>query len=130
MKIYNSGVPFERIQMDILGPFPKSILGNIYLLVITDHFTKWVETCPLINFRTKTVVNVFVSQVISRYGVPLEILTDQGRNFDSKLVESLSMQEWHCVALIHIKRISVLGNALLIYLKIYIIYVCMVCSHR
>ena len=32
MKIYNSGVPFERIC-----PFPKSILGNKYLLVITKR---------------------------------------------------------------------------------------------
>ena len=72
--------------MDILGPFPKSILGNKYLIVITDHFTKWVEAFPLTIFRTKTVVNVFVSQGISRYGIPLEIHTDKGRNFDSKFV--------------------------------------------
>ena len=40
MRIYNVGLPFERVQMDILGPFPISSLGNRYLLVVTDSFTK------------------------------------------------------------------------------------------
>jgi len=34
--IYNSGSPFERLQMDILGPFSISFLGDKYLLVILD----------------------------------------------------------------------------------------------
>ena len=65
---------------------------NKYILVITDHFTKQVEEFPLTNFSKKTVVNVFVSQVISRYGVPSEIQTryDQSCNFDSKFVKSLA----------------------------------------
>ena len=41
--------------MDILGPFPISSLGNRYLLVVTDCFTKWVETFPVSNMRTKTM---------------------------------------------------------------------------
>jgi len=28
LQIYNSGSPFERLQMDILDPFPISSLGN------------------------------------------------------------------------------------------------------
>jgi len=49
MQIYNVGTPFERLQMDILGPFPSSVSGNKYLLVIVDCFTKWVEAFPLKN---------------------------------------------------------------------------------
>lgn len=90
MQIYNSGLPFERIQMDILGPFPSSSAGNKYLLVIIDTFTKWVEAFPLSNMRTKTIAEVFVTQIVSRYGVPLEVHTDQGKNFDSRLVKQLA----------------------------------------
>ena len=36
MRIYNVGLPFERVQVDIFGPFPISSLGNRYLLVVTD----------------------------------------------------------------------------------------------
>jgi len=46
---------------------------------------KWVEVFPIKNFRTKTVTEILVNQVISRFDVPLELHTDQGRNFDSRL---------------------------------------------
>jgi transposase InsO family protein len=76
--------------MDILGPFPISSLGNRYLLVVTDCFTKWVEAFPLSNMRTKTIAEVFVREIVCRYGVPLEVHTDQGRNFDSNLIKELT----------------------------------------
>jgi len=60
LQIYNAGTPFERLQMDILGPFPISTLGNKYLLVVTDCFTKWVEAFPIKNFRANTVARVLV----------------------------------------------------------------------
>jgi len=90
MQIYNVGTPFERLQMDILGPFPSSVSGNRYLLVIVDCFTKWVEAFPLKNARALTIAEVFVNQVVSRHGVPLEIHTDQGRNFESRLFQELT----------------------------------------
>jgi len=90
LQIYNVGAPFERIQMDILGPLPLTILGNKYLLVVVDCFTKWVEAFPLKNIRARTVAEVFLSQIVSRHGVPLEIHTDQGRNFESQVFRELS----------------------------------------
>ena len=90
MRSYNVGLPFERVQMDILGPSPISSLGNKYLLVVTDCFTKWVEALPLSNMRTKTIAEEFFREIVCRYGVPLEVYTDQGRNFDSKLIKELS----------------------------------------
>lgn len=85
LQIYNVGAPFERIQMDVLGPLPTTTSENRYLLVIVDCFTKWVEAFPLKNIRAKIIAEVFVNQVISRHGVPLEVHTDQGRNFESRL---------------------------------------------
>lgn len=69
---------------------PTSSSGNKYLLVVTNCFTKWVEAFPLKNIKAGTVAEVFVSQVVSRYGVPLEIHTDQGRNFESIMFRELS----------------------------------------
>lgn len=78
LQIYNVGIPFERLQMDSLDPLPTTSSGNRYLLVVVDCFTKWVKAIFLRNIRVKTVAEVFVSQIISRHGVPLEIHTDQG----------------------------------------------------
>ncbi|XP_020297845.1 uncharacterized protein LOC109862260 [Pseudomyrmex gracilis] len=89
-EIFNAGVPFERVQMDILCPFPASSSGNRYLLVVVDCFTKWVEAFSLKNVRASTFAEVFVSQVVSRFGVPLELHTDQGKNFESRLFQELS----------------------------------------
>ena len=43
MQQYNSGTPFERIAMDVAGPFPVSNAGNRYVLVVMDYFSKWPE---------------------------------------------------------------------------------------
>ena len=39
--------------------------------------------------RTKTIAKVFVREIVRKYGVPLKVHTDQGRNFDSKLIKEL-----------------------------------------
>jgi len=90
LQIYNVGAPFERVQMDILGPLPLSVSGNKYLLVVVDCFSKWVEAFPLKNIRAKTVAETFLNQIVSRHGVPLEVHTDQGRNFESRVFRELS----------------------------------------
>ena len=89
LQIYNVGAPFERIQMDILGPLPLTFSGNRFLLVIVDCFSKWPEVIPLKNKRASSVARAFVEQVVSRHGVPLEVHTDQGRNFESKLFKEI-----------------------------------------
>ncbi|TGZ48591.1 hypothetical protein DBV15_11889, partial [Temnothorax longispinosus] len=97
LQIYNVGTHFQRVQMDILGPLPRTSAGNKYLLVIVDCFTKWVEAFPVRNIRTRTIAEVFVNEIISRHGVPSEIHTDQGRNFESKLF-------WGLMNLLGIKK--------------------------
>ena len=37
------GLPFGRIALDIVGPFPVTALGNKYILVFQDYATKWCE---------------------------------------------------------------------------------------
>ncbi|GBO10829.1 hypothetical protein AVEN_214697-1 [Araneus ventricosus] len=44
---YNVGAPFERMVLDILGPFPVTTKGNRYALVLMDYFTKRPEAIPI-----------------------------------------------------------------------------------
>ena len=44
---YHAGFPMERVHIDLLGPFPESQLGNKYVFMVVDQFTKWVECYPL-----------------------------------------------------------------------------------
>jgi transposase InsO family protein len=89
MQTYRAGSPMERVAMDISGPWPASENGNKYILVVTDHFTRWSEAYPIPDQEARTVAEVFVSQFVVRYGTPRMIHTDQGRNFTSKLFEEL-----------------------------------------
>lgn len=85
MRSYNVGAPFERIAMDVAGPFPVTDQGNKYILVVMDYFSKWPEAYAIPNQEAETVARVVTDNWISRFGVPLELHSDQGRNFESRV---------------------------------------------
>ena len=82
---YVVGAPMERIAIDILGPLPLSESGNKYLLVAMDYFTKWPEVYPLPTQTAVAVAEVLVRNFFCRFGTPMEIHADQGRNFESNV---------------------------------------------
>jgi transposase InsO family protein len=66
-----------------MGPLPKSSRGgNTYLLVAIDKFSKWIEAVPVTNQEATTAVKFFDS-ITCWYGVPNNIITDNGTNFTS-----------------------------------------------
>ena len=85
---YQVGAPLDRVHLDILGPLFVSEKGNRYILLIVDQFTKWVEICPIPEQSAETVVKQFFESFIVRLGVPLEVHTDQGRNFEGNLFKA------------------------------------------
>ena len=46
---FHAGAPLERVHIDITGPFLLSEDGNLYILMVVDQFTKWVECLPMPN---------------------------------------------------------------------------------
>lgn len=80
LQSYVCGAPLDRLHLDFLGPFPASVNNNKYILVITDQFTKWVEAFAVTDQTSETTAKKLVEEFIARYGAPLEIHTDQGRN--------------------------------------------------
>ena len=89
MQSIEVGQPMELWAMDVLGPLPMTARGNQYILVMSDHFTKWVEAVPMPNQRAETVAKAFVNEVVTRHGVPSKLLTDQGRNFEADLMKQV-----------------------------------------
>ena len=62
-------------------------------MVCIDYFTKWVEAKALFSANENTVVNFLYEDIFTRFSVPREILTDQGSQFTSNLMEKL-MEEY------------------------------------
>jgi len=83
------GEPFERVSIDITGPHPRSAKGHVFLLTVMDHFTKWAEAIPLRNHTSPTVARAFMVNVLSRFGTPLQIMSDRGPEFESDLFREL-----------------------------------------
>ena len=73
----------ERVAVDVLGHLPESEQENKYLLIVADYFTKWTEAFPIRDQEATTVAEIMVKEVVSRYGVPLVLHSDQGCNFES-----------------------------------------------
>ena len=83
------GYPMRLVAVDILGPFPETESGNKYILVVSDYFTKWIEAYPIENQEAITVAKKLVEEFFFRFSPPEQLHSDQGRNFESKLIAEI-----------------------------------------
>ena len=88
---------FETIHIDIVGPLPASTSPGSeyqysyrYILTCIDRNTNWIEAIPLIDITAKSIAYAFLSGWISRFGVPLYVITDRGTQFESELFQEIS----------------------------------------
>ena len=80
--------PFAQWGLDIVRPFSKAVGNKKYLLVSTDYFTKWVEVEPLTNIRDVDAKRFVWKNIVTRFGVPHVLISDNGFQFDSKTFRS------------------------------------------
>ena len=72
-----------------MGPLPTSTQDNVYILIVTDVFTKWVKAFPLRDTVATTLARILVDEIICHYGVPECIHSDQGANFGSEVIQAI-----------------------------------------
>jgi len=89
LKPFLAGDVFETVSIDVTGPHPRSRHGNVYMLTIMDHFSKWADAFPVTNHTAATVARVLFNKVFVYLGMPLRILSDQGPEFQSNLFQEL-----------------------------------------
>ena len=83
------GAPGDCIATDYLGPLPITDRGHRYILLFTDHFTKNVEVIPVGDMTAEVCAQKLLNEVISRWGCPLSIHSDQGRTYESRAFKEL-----------------------------------------
>lgn len=71
--------PFSYWKFDLVGQtYPNSTNGHKYIIVTTKYFTKWVEAIPLTYTTVKWVSKFILNYIISHFGIPQDIMTDNG----------------------------------------------------
>jgi len=83
------GEPFQRIHVDITGVHPRSDNGMIYILTILCAFSKFAIAIPLPNKSATTVTQALMEHVILKYGTPLSIHSDMGKEFMNSVLQQL-----------------------------------------
>ena len=77
LKLVEVQAPFQQWGMNFLGEIsPSSNSGFSWILVATDYFTKWVEAIPTRNSTRKVVNNFLLNNIITRFGCPKKMVTD------------------------------------------------------
>ncbi|GAQ80426.1 hypothetical protein KFL_000540030 [Klebsormidium nitens] len=77
---------FYRWGVDLCKMPQNSDDGNRYVVVMVEHFTKWIELRAIPAKEAKHVAAAF-RDVLIRFGAPAEVVTDQGREFEGEFDE-------------------------------------------
>ena len=89
--------PFERVGIDLVGPFVSSDRKHKYILTCVDFATRYPEAIPLQKIDTEAVAEALLS-IFTRVGLPKEILSDNGTQLSSDLMKEV-------MRLLHIKQL-------------------------
>jgi hypothetical protein len=71
---------FDCWGIDFMGPFPPSF-GFLYILVVADYVSKWIEAIPSRNNDHKTVIKFLKENILSRFGISRAMISDGGTLF-------------------------------------------------
>ena len=87
---------FDLWGMDFMGPFPSSF-SNLYILLVVDYVSKWVEAIPTRTNDASVVVKFIHSHIFTWFGTPRALIMDGGTHFCNKLVDKVLQKYgvWH-----------------------------------
>lgn len=81
--------PFEKVGIDLLGPFSRSSQGNRWIIVCVDYLSRYCETAALPSATAADISQFLLKSILLRHGPPRVIISDRGRQFTAEVVEEL-----------------------------------------
>ena len=95
MPLHTMTSPYPFL-IDIIGKIhPTTSNGHEFILVVIDYFTKWVKAASYKVLNLKKVAYIIQTNIICRYGVSHEIISDNGLHFKGetkKLLQQFNIQ--------------------------------------
>lgn len=83
---------FQRLYVDLIGPLPRTKRGNMGILIVLDHLSKFTFLFPLKQFTTPPIKKLIKEQVFDVFGVPEYLHSDNGSQFRSNDFEAFLTQ--------------------------------------
>ncbi|XP_019179926.1 PREDICTED: uncharacterized protein LOC109175129 [Ipomoea nil] len=80
----STAIPFSRWGIDLVGALPTGTGSRKYIIVAIDYFTKWVEAEPLASITAARCKRFVEKNILYRFGIPLQVITDNGRQFEAR----------------------------------------------
>jgi hypothetical protein len=71
---------------------PASAGGHQHIIVAIDYFTKWAEAMSIIKSNGKTATLFVFNQIIARFRIPRDIVTDYGSHFHNEMMKELALK--------------------------------------
>eukprot|EP00253_Pinus_taeda_P022354 PITA_22354 len=85
LKRISTEKPFQQWGLDFIGEIHPSSSGqHKWILTATDYFTKWIEAIPCRQANDSTIIQFLERNILSRFGFPEKIITDNAAAFKSK----------------------------------------------
>lgn len=75
--------------MDFVGRINPPSKQRSYIIVCTDYLTRWAETKAIKAATEENVVEFLRENIFYKFGYPRELVTNQGSQFTSNLIEDL-----------------------------------------
>ncbi|KAK6089154.1 hypothetical protein P3W45_001861, partial [Vairimorpha bombi] len=73
--------PFDKVGIDVVGPLPRANNGNIFVVLGTDHTTRW-SVARALKFKTAwNIARFIIEEIFVQYGPSKKLLSDQGCEF-------------------------------------------------
>ena len=80
---------FEKWGIDAVGPLPITSRGKSYIITVVDYLSRWVEARAVKHITAHDVAKFVYEDICCKFGVPLELLSDQGPGFRADLMDYL-----------------------------------------
>ena len=79
---------FEKWAIDFVGPInsPGKQTGVRYIIIGTEYLTRWAEAKAVRNCDAATAAQFIFENIISRFGCPTILMSDQGTNFLNRTI--------------------------------------------